>query len=45
MNSPKVDVEKLKKSHWTSKELENVYIVADFVQYLMNDHDERIGDE
>ncbi len=39
METLKVDLEKLKKSHWTPEELENVELIADFVQKLMNNHD------
>ena len=38
METLKVDLEKLKKGHWTPEELENVELIADFVQNLMNDH-------
>ena len=39
METPQVDLAALSKSHWTSKELKNVELIADFVQKLMNDHD------
>lgn len=35
----KIDLEKLKKEHWSTEELTNVQVVVDFVQHLMNDHD------
>lgn len=39
METLKVDLENLKKSHWTPEETANVKLIADFVQNLMNDHD------
>ena len=39
METLTVDLDGLKKSHWTPEELRNAEIVADFVQKLMNDHD------
>lgn len=39
MATLKVDLDGLKKRHWTPEGLKNVELVADFVQKLMNDHD------
>ena len=39
METPNIDLENLKKSHWTPEEVGNVEIIVDFVQRLMNDHD------
>ena len=39
MNILKIDVESLKKENWSNQELENVELVADFIQHLMNNHD------
>jgi len=39
METPSIDLENLKKDHWTPEEFGNVQIIVDFVQRLMNDHD------
>ena len=38
-NTPKIDLENLKKPHWNAEEVSNVELIADFVQKLMNDHE------
>lgn len=38
-NSQQINLKKLRKSHWTAEETENVRIVVDFIQTLMNEHD------
>ncbi len=37
--APKIDLETLKRGHWSTEEAGNVELIADFVQKLMNDHD------
>ena len=39
METASIDLENLKKNHWTPEEVGNVEIIVDFVQRLMNDHD------
>lgn len=39
MATLQIDLDRFKKSHWTTEELGNARIVSDFVQKLMNDHD------
>lgn len=39
MATLQIDVEALKKDHWTDEESDNVQLVAGFVQKLMNDHE------
>lgn len=39
MNTPIINFEALKKSHWSAQANENVALVADFIQNLMNNHD------
>ncbi len=38
METIKIDLENLKKSHWSEEEIKNVELVTDFVQNLMNNH-------
>lgn len=37
-NVPVIDLESLKKAHWSEQEVKNVTLVVEFVQKLMNDH-------
>ncbi|MEM6428431.1 MAG: nuclear transport factor 2 family protein [Deinococcota bacterium] len=39
MDTLVINLEALKKDNWSAKELENVRLIADFVQKLMNNHD------
>ena len=39
MATLRIDVESLKKDHWTNEESDNVLLISDFVQKLMNDHE------
>ena len=39
MRALEVNLDALKKTHWTLHELANAEIISDFVQKLMNDHD------
>lgn len=34
-----VDLESMQKNHWSQQEIDNVELVAEFVQKLMNEHD------
>ncbi len=36
--NPRIDINKLRKEHWTPQETENVEVVVDFFQHLMNEH-------
>ena len=39
MKTIKIDLDKLKKDHWTEEENKNVKLLIDFIQSLMNNHD------
>lgn len=39
MDTLKINVDAFIKDHWSSQEVDNARLVADFVQHLMNDHD------
>ena len=39
MATLRIDLDRFKKSHWTTEEIGNAKIISDFVQKLMNDHD------
>ena len=39
METLKVNLEGLRRDHWSEEEARNVELVVDFVQKLMNDHD------
>lgn len=39
MDIIQIDLDSLKKEHWSAAELDNAKLVTDFVQHLMNDHD------
>lgn len=39
MQTASIDLQKLKKSHWTPQEMANVETIVGFVKKLMNEHD------
>ncbi|WP_281615998.1 ester cyclase [Flammeovirga sp. SubArs3] len=39
METLQINLDHLKKEHWSNKELENATIVVDFIQNIMNNHD------
>lgn len=46
MVKPKIDIDVLKKAHWSDNDKKNVKTVLEFVQTLMNDHNfEKISSE
>jgi predicted SnoaL-like aldol condensation-catalyzing enzyme len=38
MQEPKIEVKNYLQANWTKQETENVYVVVDFFQHLMNEH-------
>ncbi len=39
MDTQSIDLETLRRPHWTPQEAENAALVADFVRLIMNEHD------
>ena len=39
VDTPTIDLNLFKKSHWTQQEVNNAKLITDFVQNLMNNHD------